>query len=656
MTVLVLVLAVAGWIVVPGCALAALAGTGDDDPWDRLARAMVLGLGTWILGSQLVMRTVGLSPVTCWVACAAVAAGSVAAWAVVSSRRDGSGSPGRPRHLAGGGRRRSTAPRSTTRRDLLAVAGLVALGLGAWAPVLAVNVASPHALLQPTPWYYWGLADETASAGDIPVEVREWGGTPVESLAAYPGFTSGTAALIAQSPGGGFEPARAVMVLTTVATLVGLAAVVAALGGTTVGVLVAVPGVLSLWIVAVKLASYRPEPTGYGLMLAAGALALRWMRSGDRSALVVGGVAFVALGQVHGIDHVLAAVMVAAAAACSLLVDRDGLRATAGRAAATLSWAAAWAGWTLLLTGSLSSAEAADGLPQRGGTSDPTWAFVRALSGGPVTEPPSALELARAALSEGIAGVSPVAFRGGVLVLVLALVGWAVLGRGEDRARAARVLVWVAAVAAGILAVCLWFALRWETYVPRRTGFSRMLQLVVLVIPVAAGLLASMRGRLGRVAAAVVLVAGAAATVRSWGPTTELFEYQRPTSEQIGLLASLDLSPGAVVLTNTYTEGIVADVLDASGLLEGRAPYTYPDLLDRAVHLLRESAAFFADPVAHQDLLEEEGVTHVLVATYGSYALGTPARFPWDPLTLAGIPGLREVARTTDLVLYEVDR
>ncbi|MGE3619351.1 MAG: hypothetical protein AB7L84_02720 [Acidimicrobiia bacterium] len=651
MTVLVLAVAVAGWVVVPGCALAAATAPAHDDPWAFTGRAVALGTGTWVLGSQLVMETVGLSPATSWSACGVVSLGSSVAW-WSTRRRRGGGLP-RPRHLAGGDGRARAVPWWAGPATVGAV--LVA-GMAVWAPVLAVNVRSSDALLHPTPWYYWGLAEQTASTGSLPTSAREWG-TTVDFLADYPGFTSGTVVLIQQVPGEGFEPARAVMVVTTAAAVLGLASLVAALGGRTTGLLVASAGLVSMWIFAIKLASYRPEPTGYGLMFAVGALSLRWMREGERGALVAGGVSFVALGQVHGIDQTLAGVLALAAVACSLLVDRDGLGPVARAALPLGSWIVAWVAWTLALTGRISTADAAGGLVTgRSQMADPTWAFVRAIQGEPLDRPPSAADLAESALARGIAGVDDVAFFAGVVVVVLALLAWAVVGRGEDGERARRTAVWCGVVGVGVAAFCTWFGLRWDTYVPLRTGFSRMLQVTAFLVPLSAAMLASMGGRVGRGVAALVVGATVSVVAVAVPAGVEVFDRQRPSAEAIALYRSLDLPPDSVVLTNAYTEGIVTDVLGAEGLLEGRAPYTFPGLLGRAVGLLRGAASFFADPEGHRAFLVENGVTHVLAAKPRSYALGTPARFGWRVDEMARVPELRLVARTPELALFEVRR
>ena len=79
-------------------------------------------------------------------------------------------------------------------------------------------------------------------------------------------------------------------------------------------------------------------------------------------------------------------------------------------------------------------------------------------------------------------------------------------------------------------------------------------------------------------------------------------------------LQRLGLSSDSVVLTNAYTEGYVAQVMGATGLLDGRAPYTYPTVLTRANRLLREAKTFYRAPVTTSTSWTENHVSYVVVA------------------------------------------
>ena len=64
--------------------------------------------------------------------------------------------------------------------------------------------------------------------------------------------------------------------------------------------------------------------------------------------------------------------------------------------------------------------------------------------------------------------------------------------------------------------------------------------------------------------------------------------HQQPQASDVTALRASGL-PDSVVLTNAWTEGYVPQVMGARGLLDGRAPYTYPRVLVRANHLLRKA-------------------------------------------------------------------
>jgi hypothetical protein len=131
---------------------------------------------------------------------------------------------------------------------------------------------------------------------------------------------------------------------------------------------------------------------------------------------------------------------------------------------------------------------------------------------------------------------------------------------------------------------------------------------------------------------------------------------QRPAPSDVQGLASLDIPPDAVILSNAYTEGYLAQVTGAQGLLEGRAPYTFPDVLTRANALLREAKAFYAAPRRNLDFLERNRVSYVLVSERRSFSVGTDNVFAPRARTgrLDASPALTRVLSTPGLVVYRV--
>jgi hypothetical protein len=295
---------------------------------------------------------------------------------------------------------------------------------------------------------------------------------------------------------------------------------------------------------------------------------------------------------------------------------------------------------------------------------------MRAIKGLPSSAPPTSLEVAASALQGGYRGT-------GVLVMLLlglvlvALVVTAALplsdptnATAQDNVRLARsVIGFLALSVLGLGLVASVFAFGWEGYVPRRTGAQRLaLEGTLLVGPGVAAAVSVIAERWTRSrSAARTLVLGSLAVVTALGLTTSAYlseplARQRPDRETLAALSSLDLPRGSVVLTNAYTEGFLARVTGASGLLEGRAPYTYPELLDRANTLLRGGQEYFASPRRSFEFLEEHGVDYLVVTDRRSFALGTSNVFrtPVRRPALATDPRLRLVLRTDDVAVFEV--
>ncbi len=211
------------------------------------------------------------------------------------------------------------------------------------------------------------------------------------------------------------------------------------------------------------------------------------------------------------------------------------------------------------------------------------------------------------------------------------------------------------------------FMLGWQGYVPRRTGASRVILEGSLLLPMflafGLGSLAEetwrWRGRAlpasRRRVPTIIAVLTAAGLVSMTG--VAVYEAPlAPSRDDVALWRSLPVQPGDVVLANGYTEGFIPDVTSGDGLLDGRAPYTFASLLERATVLFRGADAFFADPATHWDYLSRNDVRWVVVGQPHTYALSTGAtwRVP-DPLAaLARCAGLRQVATNQRLIVYRV--
>jgi hypothetical protein len=110
------------------------------------------------------------------------------------------------------------------------------------------------------------------------------------------------------------------------------------------------------------------------------------------------------------------------------------------------------------------------------------------------------------------------------------------------------------------------------------------------------------------------------------------------------------------VLTNGYEEGFIPDVTPAIGLLDGRAPYTFGDLLHHANGLLRGAQEFYEDPQTNWGYLAQHHVTWVVVGDPDTYALSTGNTW-YVPKTLTSLDrckGLHKVLGGSSLVAYRV--
>ena len=605
--------------------------------WDVVwSRGLACGISVWLLGSGLLARTVGLTATSAWIWDAAVATASVVVLAL-------------PRQRA-----RLGAVLRPAGRRFAEVAGLTAL---LFAPLGFVIVRTSWSPLGSTPWYYYGLARQVAEVGHIPASSIEFA-TTTPFLNDYHLFTTGTAMLLTQHP---HDPVTVLTIINLLGVLflgIGALGLTSALGAGRFTALLALPVAIATGIGAIRSAGYRPEGFALGLVLLIVALAIDWLRRGDRRSLVPAAVLVATLSQVHGIAAVTAGVLVTAAALAHLARGPRGvqLRRTGIALAAFVV--------AVLVTGLVfkeaSGTVHAGGLVDRGGLADPTWAFYAAARGMPPSLPPS-----NGSMLWGVLGylygrswiwMAPVA--------VLTIIG---LWR-RRRATDVRVLLLFTVLSLiGLALVASVFMLGWQGYVPRRTGASR--------IPLDASLLAP----------PLVAIGLGSVCDSSWrwrGPSVVRKDLRRPlllvllslcgvlsmlsvarydshlalARDDLAVWESLPVRQGDVVLANGYTEGFVPDVTKGVGLLDGRAPYTFDSLLTRANGLLGGANAFFVDPAAHWDYLARNNVRWVVVGDPSTYALSTGNTwYVPDPLdALDECDGLRKVATNQRLSVYRV--
>ncbi len=630
------VAALTAWLVLPGLAIGALAERRSDRP-SRLRFAMFAtagGLSVWTFGSELLVRAGGLHAGIVWLVTLLIGAA-----AIVVLRTN-------PSAVF------SQAERRGLLASAAAVAGSVAVAGGA---IIWAIVRRRDALNGPTPWYYWSLTRQTIAAGGVPVSSMEWA-TRLPFLDDYPGFTGASAALaVASLSPDRLVAAQLVRVVVVVAFALACFILARQLGSDRFGAAVATILAPCGAIFAFKLSSFRPEAAGYALMLLIPALAIDWFRSRRISSLVLASVAGLTLSQLHGLDWVFAMASVGGVAVAAIVTATP--RRVPVRLAISLGLGllGTWIVGNQLLGGGLSGATKLDGLPRLSGDMDPTFEFKNLVVGRVSADDPPALgRMLLQSLRQGALGLSwnRWMFLG---LLALAALAWTAAKSGERRRAALRLLIIVAVSMTLILGFSFWLASQYSTFVPRRTGLSRVLQLIYIYFPFVIAIVITAMARRRRLVGFVVgVVITVGLFVTAMGPMSKI-QSSVPPADTLGALRALDLPPKSLVLTNYYSEGFVPDLLDVPGALDGRAPYTERRTLARVNAMLRRSIQFFSTPAPYQiEDLPVQGLTHVLVATGGPYALGARTHFPTDLGALALRGDLKLVVRGPGFLLYEV--
>ncbi|MCL2542698.1 MAG: hypothetical protein FWE71_09620 [Nocardioidaceae bacterium] len=620
-------------VVIPGVAGAVFlrARSGRESIPGMLGpQAVLLGVGIWVVGSGILERTVGITPRSSWTFAAILGVVGLVVLALPSSLRE----------LA----------RSV--REIGEQVAVIALATVSWLPIGLVVFRARGALSGSTPWYYWGLAQQIVANHHVPATSREWG-QQLPFLSDYRLFSTASAELISQGRGDGSTAIHIISLMSVVLMGAGAAALVRSLGGSAIAGLVSVPLTVGTGFGLSKLVAYRPETFGLGLAMLLVACVIVFLRTGARGMLLVSAVGGAALWKTHGIAFAFAGLLCVAAVVA--LVPGRGeapyrrrvlwpyLRRAIGVGLAVVVAAVA----CQLLLGSGSSAALGGGLADRGGLHDMTWQFTRATTGGASSMPPTNWAMFSGVVGDGYAGhvwqFWLAAGIAGLLLLVLAVRNvW-------PRRQAA--LVGVALV--GFALVAAFFAYRWAGYVPRRTGVHRMLFEALLLLGPMIAWACDGLGRLRRPAVVVALVAATAIALVSGVDAMGAAHDQIPSHRDIRALRHLRLSSDDVVLANAYGEGFLPLVTGADSLLDGRAPYTFPDQLRHATRLLRHSQVFFKDPQQHLSFLRSHHVDYVILGRPGSWSLGTSKI--WRRVKrgrFVHIPQLKLVRQTKNLRIY----
>jgi hypothetical protein len=515
---------------------------------------------------------------------------------------------------------RATAEGSTIERGRVAILASIT---HVWAALIPFALVSGIVVLQfvltagsraPwrgfTPFYYWGTSLHVAAGAGYPSSVREWG-TTVPFLGDYLPFNAAAAAfslIIDAQPLVEMQGFRALVLIVAVS---GTFYALRRFFPTTLAVF----GVVLLFssqFLLYKFSGVRPE--SFGLGLAAWALwALDAGTVERRPALL--GIAAV-LAALLAASH-LPALLVFVALSASMLTCR--LMARRQFRAHTLRFSMVAAGALAMAVGVSAVAQVTRGtttfLGELVGSGsamidnvDQTFLLNRLLRSpaqGPVDEiPPSAADLVDARVFE------PWGSQLGMIALLLLVVAASSLAFGTLRRAAKRRSILIRAdlllavpvlVFIGVVLLYVLGALSADTYVPRRTGPDRIAPYFVLaytLLPLGMAAAAGWIAPRHRVLQLTVLgFAVALVSIASYTEAREL-PARRPSSSELAEMqrAGAALTSGGgdkpLVLTNSYTEGLLPVLLETDGLLDGRVPYSNAPLRERALEILRATRAF----------------------------------------------------------------
>jgi hypothetical protein len=538
-------------------------------------------------------------------------------------------------------------------------------GTVGWAAALALPWAAaigwagwpPSDTLQ---WYYAGLGAQLEAAGGIPTSVAEWG-RAIRWLPDYLVFNIDSQAFL--STLGFVSRADALAAWRVPVTLLGALLIFAVLRlwlGRPAG-LIGTALIAGTTFYLAKFDAYKPEALGIMLGLAALWLVVRGVRSGRRSWVLLGGACLGMGLSVHAIAATVMGLVVAAFAAAEWLVARDRRMERAG-------WLVRAALLGLLISVvmgvALQGRAAAAGGALNPGTAtgpDPTWTFfLRSTGVFTVPEPPPPARPLAGGVTSPWAGLRLASAFGWWLIPLGAIGALFLAGLGGRRVRGG-VLGLVGAgalVGTGIA----FFALAFDTYVPRWTGLVRFGQYLPLLAGM--GMTFAFAGYVRlwswlaevRIPRSLPLVAALVGVI--WlvpvATTRYAAELRLPPDGQAALEALRTTgSSGDVVLSNALTTGTIEAFSGLEVPLEGRQPLIEDaEFLESANQLLLDAHEWFVQPTSRA-LLDRLGVRWVLVVDDPA-VLGTTGTLGGGVGTVEATGGLTRVWSGVGIALFEV--
>jgi hypothetical protein len=512
-------------------------------------------------------------------------------------------------------------------------------------------------------WYYDGLGAQLAAAGGVPTAVAEWG-TAIRWLPDYLVFDIDSEAYLALL---GFLPRADALAAWRVPVALlgaGLLFAVVRLWVARPAALVGVALTAGTAFYLAKFDAYKPEALGIVLGLAALWLVVRGLRGGGptgRSWVLLGGACLGLDLSVHAIAATVMGLVVVGFAAAGWLAAKSGRLERAG-------WLVRAALLGLLISvvmgvGLQGRAVVAGGALNPGTAQgpDPTWTFfLRSTGDFTVPEPP----VPRRPLAGGV--ISPwadlrITSAFGWWLLPAAAIGAVFLaGLGGRRPRAG--ILGLTASGALVAAGIAFFALGFDTYVPRWTGLVRFGQYLPLFAGLGVTFAIAGYLRLWAWVAqvriprqfAVIAALAALAWLVPWAAGRYSSDPAIGPDGQAALAALRAAGhPGDVVLSNVLTTGTIESFTGLEAPLEGRQPLIeQPAFLAHVNELLLDAHRWFEEPV-DRGFLDRLGVRWVLVADDPT-VLGATATLGGDTGSVGAIGSLTRAWTGSGVTLFEL--
>lgn len=600
-----------------------------------LLAAVVLVAATVVLGLLALARLGAISLVSVWL----IAAGALVGSVFVLRRQAVESAP--------------LSTISQMRTGLLFAGGVVIIA----APALWTIFGRLDSLNRISAWFYWQQIQQFISVGGFSGSSFEWG-VVTAAFEHHLAFTAlGAATAEASGAASSLAGAQAIRIVAGLAMPGSAYLAVRSWRGGRWAAVGAALLVAAISVTATKPIGFVPEGLGHILaMLTVGLVypALIERSRAAQAALLVG---MVATTQVHGIAATFLYLVVAAALLAFVALPDTG-RSSRVRlvfALGALSIIGA------LLVGQTLGARASDAailsdaaeLDADG--SDPTWEFVlwantrgRLSEAELATTPPDNGELLRNSFTRVFIRADGWWIEAGFF-LALAAAGVYGAARHGNRSLFPLLTALLAVLFVVIAGAAL--SLPYDTYVPRRTGLQRLVQLW----PISAAVLGPLL--VDRLRKKEPLTALLTAAVLLWlvaaGGVTSL-NRNHATREQVRELAALPVPDGALILTNGWTQGAIAGMTSGGiGLLDGQAPYLNPELLPLSLEMLADIREFFIRPRGNSDIPGKYGADFVLVAQR-SNAFGGARVYSASDDRLDLTRTLQALYRSDNYTLYSV--